>query len=50
MAEYADYLIEFARLAKGLEPTDSSKDKEIIKELQAGEKLSKSKHMEGKGE
>jgi len=42
---YAEYIMEFKREQRGLKPDDKSQDEEIIKELQAGEKLSKSKHM-----
>lgn len=42
---YADWLMETLREKKGLSPDDTSKDDEIVKDLQSGEKLSKSKHM-----
>lgn len=42
---YANYIMEFKREQLGLSPDDDSKDDEIIKDLQRGEKLSKSKHM-----
>jgi len=45
MNEYASWLMESQREALGLDSNDTSKDDEIIKKLQSGEKLSKSKHM-----
>lgn len=42
---YALWLIESVRVKLGYDINDSSHDKEVIKYLQSGEKLSKSKHM-----
>jgi hypothetical protein len=46
MALYAEWLMETMREKRGLKFDDKSQDEEIIKYLQSGEKLSKSKHME----
>lgn len=43
---YAEWMMETLREQRGLAPDDKSQDEEIIKHLQSGEKLSKSKHME----
>lgn len=45
MALYAEWLMETKRVQRGLKEDDKSQDEEIIKELQSGEKLSKSKHL-----
>lgn len=42
---YALYIMEMKREQRGLEPNDTSQDEEIIKDLQRGEKISKSKHV-----
>lgn len=42
---YADWLVEAAREQLGYDADDSTHDDEVIKKLQAGEKLSKSKHI-----
>ncbi|GLO66210.1 hypothetical protein [Oceanobacillus kimchii] len=42
---YADYLVESIREQLGYEFNDSSHDDEVLKKLQSGEKLSKSKHL-----
>lgn len=42
---YASYIMEMKREQRGLNAHDTSQDEEIIKDLQRGEKLSKSKHL-----
>jgi len=42
---YASYIMEMKREQRGLKYDDTSQDEEIIKDLQRGEKLSKSKHL-----
>jgi len=42
---YASYIMEMKREQRGLNYDDTSQDEEIIKDLQRGEKLSKSKHL-----
>lgn len=42
---YASYIMEMKREKLGLKYDDTSKDEEIIRDLQKGEKLSKSKHL-----
>lgn len=42
---YASYLMEMKREQRGLDYHDTSQDDEIIKDLQKGEKISKSKHL-----
>ena len=42
---YAEYILEMKREQLGLKYNDTSRDDEIIKDLQRGEKLSKSKHL-----
>ena len=43
--QYASIIMEFYREKRGLSPTDTSQDEQIIEDLAKGEKLSKSKHM-----
>lgn len=45
MALYASWLMEAKREQKGLKYDDTSQDEDIIKEMQSGEKISKSKHL-----
>lgn len=45
MALFAEWLMEAKRVKRGLAEDDKSQDEEIIKEMQSGEKLSKSKHL-----
>lgn len=45
---YASYIMEMKREKLGLDPYDTSRDEEIIKDLQKGEKISKSKHLKQK--
>lgn len=45
MAIFAEWLMETKRIERGLKEDDTSQDEEIIKEMQSGEKLSKSKHL-----
>lgn len=45
---YANYIMEMKREALGLNHLDTSRDEEIIKDLQKGEKISKSKHLHSK--
>ena len=45
MSKYAEWLMEEMREKRGLKYDDKSQDEEIIKDLQSGEKLSKSKHL-----
>lgn len=40
--EYADYIIEAARVKLGYDENDDSHDDEVIKFLKSGEKMSKS--------
>jgi len=42
---YASYIMKLKREQRGLAYDDESQNEEIIKELQRGEKLSKSKHL-----
>jgi hypothetical protein len=42
---YADYIVESIRERLGYEHDDSRHDEEVLKVLQSGEKLSKSKHL-----
>lgn len=42
---YASYIMEMKREQLGLKHDDTSRDEEIITDLQRGEKLSKSKHL-----
>lgn len=42
---YASYIMEMKREQRGLSFDDTSQDDEIIKDLQKGEKISKSKHL-----
>jgi hypothetical protein len=44
---YADFLVEMVREQLGYDSNDNSHDDEVLKKLQAGEKLSKSKHLKG---
>lgn len=43
---YADFLVEITREKLGYDADDNSHDDEVLTKLQAGEKLSKSKHMQ----
>ena len=45
---YAEYIMQMKREKLGLDLNDKSKDDLIIKDLQKGEKISKSKHLNGK--
>lgn len=45
---YASYIMEMKREQRGLQYNDNSQDEDIIKDLQRGEKLSKSKHLNNK--
>ena len=42
---YAEYIMQMKREKLGLDLNDKSKDDLIIKDLQKGEKISKSKHL-----
>jgi hypothetical protein len=42
---YADFLVEMTREKLGYDAEDNSHDDEVLAKLQAGEKLSKSKHL-----
>jgi hypothetical protein len=42
---YADFIVETIRENLGYDAKDSSHDEEVLKKLQSGEKLSKSKHL-----
>jgi hypothetical protein len=42
---YADYIVKMVREQLGYDSYDNSHDDEVLKKLQAGEKLSKSKHL-----
>ncbi len=39
---YAEYIMEFMRVRRGLKPGDKSQDEEIVKDLSSGVKMSKS--------
>lgn len=43
---YADFLVEMIREQLGYDENDNSHDEEVLAKLTAGEKLSKSKHIE----
>jgi hypothetical protein len=43
---YANFLVEAVRVSLGLTQDDPSRDSEVLKRLTAGEKLSKSKHLD----
>lgn len=43
---YADFLVEATRKKLGFDSNDSAHDSEVLRKLQAGEKLSKSKHLQ----
>jgi hypothetical protein len=42
---YANYVVEMIRELLGYDANDDSHDDKVLERLQAGEKLSKSKHM-----
>lgn len=42
---YSDFLVEFTREKFGYDAEDASHDDAVLKKLQSGEKLSKSKHV-----
>lgn len=44
---YADWIVESIREQLGYDANDNSHDDEVIKKLTSGEKLSKSKHING---
>lgn len=43
---YADFLVEDIRVNLGYDAKDSSHDDEVLAKLTAGEKISKSKHLQ----
>ena len=45
---YADFLVEDVRVQLGYDAKDNSHDDEVLAKLTAGEKISKSKHLESK--
>lgn len=47
---YSLWLIESVRIKLGYSADDNTHDKEVIKYLHSGEKLSKSKHMSNNSE
>lgn len=42
---YADFIVESLRVKLGYSENDSSHDSEVFEKLTAGEKISKSKHL-----
>lgn len=45
---YADFIVETIREKLGYDAQDDSHDDEVLKKLQSGEKLSKSKYLKEK--